>query len=176
MSNEEINFFVTIEIPKGSRVKYEYDENTNEIYVDRILPSSYVYPANYGFIKDTLSEDGDPLDILVLSDESFVPGCKIKCRPIGVLFTKDGVHMDNLKGDPKIIAVPVKNIDPKYGHVVNLNDLPYMLKDIIEDFFNNYKNNQHNAYVVTDGWGDKDTAKEIYLESIILHNSKKKVV
>jgi inorganic pyrophosphatase len=161
-------FFVTIEIPKGSRVKYEYDEETNEILVDRILPSSYVYPANYGFIKDTLAEDGDPLDILVLSNESFIPGCKIKCRPVGVLYTKDGKSMDKLKSDPKVIAVPDTKIDKHFSHVEDIEDVPLPTKEIIEDFFENYKNNQDNAYVITSGWGNKEDAEKIYIESINL--------
>lgn len=166
MSCDELNFFVTIEIPKGSRVKYEFDEETNEILVDRILPSSYVYPANYGFIKNTLAEDGDPLDILVLSNESFIPGCKIKCKAVGVLYTKDGKCMTKLKADPKIIAVPTAKIDKYFSHMNDIEDVPSLTKEIIEDFFDNYKNNQENAYVITEGWGNKENAEKLYFESI----------
>ena len=157
---------VTIEIPFNSRVKYEFDEDTKELYVDRILPSSYVYPANYGFVENTLSEDNDPLDVLVLSDESFIPGSKIKCNFIGVLYTRDGKNKDNLQNDPKIIAVPITKVDAKFSEYKDINDLPTVTKNIIEDFFTNYKNNQQNAVVETMGWDNNIVAYKIYKESI----------
>jgi inorganic pyrophosphatase len=123
---------VIIEIPQGSRNKYEYDHSTNAIRLDRVLHSSVHYPTDYGFIPHTLSEDGDPIDVLVLVYEPTFPGCHLFARPIGVL------HMVDDKGpDEKILAVPVG--DPRFDDIFDLSDLHnHWLKEI-ENFFATYK-------------------------------------
>ena len=121
-----------IEIPKGSRNKYEYDQATKAIKFDRMLFSSVHYPSDYGFIPETLAEDGDPLDVLVLVTEPTFPGCMIESRPIGLFKMFDEKGVDN-----KILCVPVK--DPLWNHIHTLNDVaPHLLKEI-EHFFKIYK-------------------------------------
>ena len=123
---------VFVEIPKGSRTKYELDKRTGRIRLDRVLFSSVHYPADYGFITDTLAGDGDPLDALVVVEEPTFPGCILPARPIGVLFMRDA------KGpDEKIIAVPVG--DPRFDQVRELKDLARHWRLEIEDFFATYK-------------------------------------
>jgi inorganic pyrophosphatase len=121
-----------IEIPQGSRNKYEYDPKTGRIRLDRVLYSSVHYPADYGFVLDTLAPDGDPLDILVIVQEPTFPGCIVPARPVG------GLDMTDEKGkDFKILAVPVG--DPRFDHVVELTDLGEHWPKEIETFFATYK-------------------------------------
>lgn len=141
---------VFIEIPKGSKIKYEHDLHTHMIRVDRILQSAYVYPYNYGYIPNTMSEDGDPTDVMVLGDYSLLPGCNIKCRVIGALMTYDNSNIhDKLLSDPKIIAVPIDSIDPSFKDMI---DVPINVKNIIHDFFSNYKNNEPTKKVMVTDW------------------------
>lgn len=149
-------FDVIIEIPKGSRVKYERDEESGLIYVDRILQSAYVYPFNYGYIPNTLSEDGDPVDVMVLGEYAFFPGCAIKCRIIGGLDTYDGKVTDSkLKRDPKLIAVPVDKVDVSFKGV---EEVPDYTKRVISDFFSNYKKNEVIKIVKVGNWMNKTDA------------------
>ena len=145
-----------IEIPKSSKVKYEYDKDTGLMYVDRILHSSVVYPHNYGFIPETLAEDNDPLDILVIMREKLIPGCVLKTRIIGVL------HMiDNGEQDDKIIAVHEK--DPEYASCYDIDDLyPHLLVEI-RTFFEDYKKNENKKVQVT-GYGNATVAKKLIIE------------
>lgn len=147
-SPEEIN--VIIEIPKLSRIKYELDKETGLIHVDRVLYSPMHYPANYGFVPQTLWDDGDPLDVLVMSHEPFVPGCLVKARPIGVMeMTDDG------DSDAKILAVPVK--DPRFSRIKDIQDLePHTLEEI-KHFFKVYKELQQKEVIVAE-WRNKDEA------------------
>ena len=110
---EEVD--VIIEISKGGHIKYEYDKDRNMLICDRILHTPMKYPFNYGFVPNTLSEDGDPLDVVVLMDDELVPGCLIKCKVLGYLDTKDDAG-----NDPKIIVCPVKKVDPMWKNVDNL--------------------------------------------------------
>ena len=126
------DFIAVIEIPKGSKQKYEIDESTGLLRLDRILYTSTHYPANYGFIPRTLAADGDPLDVLVLCSETLVPMCMVQCFPIGILSMKD----DN-KNDEKIIAVPFK--DPQMSDYQDLKDLPPHVYNEMEHFFSVYK-------------------------------------
>ena len=130
--NDQSTVVAFIEIPRGSRNKYEYDEATGRFHLDRVLYSSVHYPTDYGFIPDTLAEDGDHLDILVLMQEPSFPGCIIEARPIG------GLDMSDEKGsDFKVLAVPVG--DPRYQHVTDLSHLgDHWLREI-ETFFATYK-------------------------------------
>tara|TARA_B110000003_G_scaffold259334_1_gene279227 strand:- start:12729 stop:13241 length:513 start_codon:yes stop_codon:yes gene_type:complete len=147
-------FDVLIEIPKGSRNKYEYDFKLKKIRFDRMLFSSMMYPADYGFVPETLALDGDPLDVLVLGHEPTFPMCVMEVRPIGVF------HMTDEKGpDEKIICVPLS--DPIWSKRMDLKDLnPHRLKEI-EHFFQVYKDLEDKK-VDVGGWGDAEEAAEIY--------------
>jgi inorganic pyrophosphatase len=151
-------FDVLIEIPKGSRNKYEYDFELNKIRFDRMLFSSMMYPADYGFIPETLALDGDPLDVLVLSTMPTIPMCVIEVKPIGVF------NMSDEKGpDEKVICVPVS--DPIWNKYNNLTDLnPHLIKEI-EHFFRVYKDLEEKE-VIVDGWGDNKAAFAILNECI----------
>ncbi|HZJ83694.1 MAG TPA: inorganic diphosphatase [Clostridia bacterium] len=144
---------VMIEIPKGSRNKYEYDEERKVIRFDRMLFSPVHYPADYGFIPNTLALDGDPLDALVLVWESTFPGCLIEAFPIGLF-----MMVDEKGEDEKILCVP-KN-DPLWNHVRELEDVPPHLLREIEHFFTIYKDLEHKE-VTIDGWRNKDSALEV---------------
>jgi inorganic pyrophosphatase len=144
---------VVVEIPKGSRNKYEFDHTTGRIRLDRVLYSSVHYPADYGFIEDTLAGDGDPLDALVLLEEPTFPGCLIACRPIGVFLMHDE------KGeDEKILCVPPA--DPTWNHVTELEELPPHLLREIEHFFQTYKDLEGKP-TATFGWQGRVEAEEV---------------
>jgi len=150
---EEVN--VLIEIPMNSGVKYELDKETGVLFVDRILYTSMVYPFNYGFVPGTLEEDGDPVDVLVISQDQLLPGSVIRVRPIGVLETQDE------KGfDAKIVAVPADKIDPRYKNVRDIADLPDALKERIEHFFAHYKELEKGKWVKVIGWKNREFALE----------------
>ncbi len=148
-----MTFDVLIEIPKGSRNKYEYDFQLKKIRFDRMLFSSMMYPADYGFMPETLALDGDPLDVLVLVTEPTFPGCVMEVKPIGVF------HMTDEKGpDEKIICVPVS--DPVASKFEDLGDLnPHLVLEI-EHFFKVYKDLEKKK-VAVGGWGDVKEAEEI---------------
>ena len=152
-------FDVLIEIPRGSRNKYEYDFDLKRMRFDRMLFSSMMYPADYGFMPETLALDGDPLDVLVLVTEPTFPGCVIEVKPIGVF------HMADEKGpDEKVICVPIS--DPIANNVNDLNELnPHLIKEI-EHFFQVYKDLEEKK-VDVGGWGDVNEAKEIVSKCII---------
>lgn len=159
MSTDKITSFdVLIEIPKGSRNKYEYDFKLKKLRYDRMIFSSMMYPADYGFIPETLALDGDPLDVLVLVTEPTFPGCVMEVKPIGVF------HMADEKGpDEKVICVPIS--DPIANSVTDLSDLnPHLLKEI-EHFFKVYKDLEKKK-VDVGGWGDVHEAKEIIRKCI----------
>lgn len=159
-------FPVVIEVPKGSKIKYELDKESGLIKVDRILFSSVHYPANYGFIPQTFCDDKDPLDVLVLGQETVVPLCIMKARPIGVMRM-----VDQGEGDDKIIAVHVD--DPEYSHYKSIHELPpHRIKEI-RRFFEDYKILEGKKVVVED-FADRDTAMRIVSESISLYQREKK--
>lgn len=150
-------FPVMIEIPKGSRNKYEYDSERRVLKFDRMLFSSMHYPSDYGFFPDTLSEDGDPLDALVLVWEPTFPGCLIDVKPVGVFKMRDE------KGpDEKILCVPIS--DPLWNHIEELKDVPPHLLKEIEHFFTVYKDLESKK-VVVDGWEGRDLALSLIKES-----------
>ncbi|MFD2828007.1 inorganic diphosphatase [Leeuwenhoekiella polynyae] len=159
MTADSISTFdVLIEIPKGSRNKYEYDFKLKKIRYDRMIFSSMMYPADYGFIPETLALDGDPLDVLVLVTEPTFPGCVMEVKPIGVF------HMTDEKGpDEKIICVPVS--DPNASRLEDLSDLnPHLIKEI-GHFFQVYKDLEKKK-VDVGGFGDVNEAKEIIKQCI----------
>ncbi len=159
---DELN--VIIEIPKLSRIKYELDKETGLIMVDRVLYSPMHYPTNYGFTPQSLWADGDPLDVLVMSHEPFVPGCLVKVRPIGVMeMTDDG------DSDAKILAVPIK--DPRYNMIQDIADLdPHTLEEI-KHFFKVYKDLQNKEVLVAD-WRNKAEAQKDIEKSFKLYKEK----
>lgn len=159
------SFDVLIEIPKGSRNKYEYDFDLKKIRYDRMIFSSMMYPADYGFIPETLALDGDPLDALVLVTEPTFPGCVMEVKPIGVF------HMTDEKGpDEKIICVPVS--DPVWSKVNDLEELNPHLKKEIEHFFKVYKDLERKK-VDVGGFGNLKEAKETVLTSLARYEKSK---
>lgn len=157
---------VIVEIPKLSRVKYELDKDTGLIKYDRVLYSPMHYPANYGFVPQTLWEDGDPLDVLVLGDEPLVPGCIVEARPIGVLDMIDGGE-----GDAKVLAVPTS--DPRWKSTKDISDLEPHLLEEIKHFFTVYKDLQMKKVEVGD-WKGKDEAIKAVEQSIDLYQKEYK--
>lgn len=150
---EEIN--VIIEIPEGSLVKYEMDKESGMIMVDRFVRTTMGYPANYGFIPNTMSGDGDPVDVLVLCKQPLLPNTMISCYPIALLEMEDEAGMD-----AKVIAVPSEKSDPEWGIYKNLTDLPQVTKAKIDHFFNYYKELEkaQGKWVKVKGWKDKSAA------------------
>jgi inorganic pyrophosphatase len=145
-------FTAVIEIPKGSRNKYEYDHETKAIKLDRFLFASMVYPTDYGFIPDTLSLDGDPLDVMVCVSEPTFPGCVIEVKPIALF------RMEDDKGvDDKVLAVPCS--DPTWNQLSTLEDLNQQLQDEIAHFFSVYKDLEQKA-VKVHGWFSREDAIE----------------
>ena len=150
---DEIN--VIIEIPAFSEpVKYEFDKDTHLLVVDRFMGTAMQYPANYGFVPDTLSEDGDPVDVLVVTPFPLRHGAVIRSRPIGVLNMSDESGID-----AKIIAVPVDKLTPLYTHVKEATDLPELLLKQISHFFEHYKDLEKGKWVKIEGWADAKAAK-----------------
>lgn len=147
-----------IEVPKGSQNKYELDKEQGVIKLDRVLFSPMFYPADYGFLPETLGGDGDPLDVLVMVSNPLFPGCVVDVRPIGVLdMTDDKGH------DEKILAVAKD--DPRFKHVNDLVDVPEHIKNEISHFFESYKVLEKKITKI-DGWSDKAKAVEVINESI----------
>ena len=152
--NEDVE--VLIEIPRGSRNKYEYDEETGVVRLDRVLYSSVHYPTDYGLIPHTRAPDGDHLDVLVVVEEPTFPGCRLRARPIGVLAMRDEKGLDH-----KIIAVPVA--DPRFEGIRDLRDLqPHWLREI-ENFFATYKTLERLETEI-EGWSGREEAWRVIRE------------
>ncbi len=155
------NLLMMVEIPKGSRNKYEYNKEDNHFYLDRMLFSAVHYPADYGFIPNTLAEDGDPLDALVLVGEATFPGCFIHVNPVGVF------DMWDEKGpDKKLLCVPIN--DPQWNWVQSLSDVPSHLLQEVTHFFEIYKNLEKKKTRVGD-WHDRDCAIAIIKDAVQRH-------
>ena len=151
-----------IEVPLGGEpIKYELDKASGAMFVDRFLYTSMRYPCNYGFIPHTLSNDGDPTDILVVGQRALMPGSVVRARPVGVLMMEDESGMDE-----KILAVPISKLDPTFESVKDINDVPDMLKQRINHFFEHYKQLEKNKWVKIVGWENAEKAKEIIEEAI----------
>ena len=154
--------YVVIEIPKGGSVKYEVDTKNDILYADRILPTSIVYPCNYGFIPNTMeSNSDDPVDVFLVENESLYPFSVIAAHPLGVILTEDQDGDDN-----KIIAVPDSRIGPEFANLATLSDIPIQFRKKLEYFVNHHKDLEEGKFVQLTGWGDKDLATKIIQESI----------
>ncbi len=149
------DIYVVIEIPANSSpVKYEIDKDADALFVDRFMASPMFYPANYGYINNTLADDGDALDVLVVTPYPVVPGSVIRCRPVGVLNMTDEAGED-----AKLLAVPHEKLTQAYNDVHDITDLPEMLRSRIKEFFENYKNLEKGKWVKVESWEGVDAAK-----------------
>jgi inorganic pyrophosphatase len=157
---EDIN--VIVEIPQGGEpVKYELDKETGALFVDRFLHTAMFYPGNYGFIPHTLSEDGDPIDVMVVGPVPVVPGAVVRCRPVG------GLLMEDESGpDEKIIAVPVDSLHPFYTNVRSHEDLPPILCEQIAHFFTHYKDLEKGKWVKVARWVGPEEAGALIVAAI----------
>lgn len=157
---EDINVIVEVQIG-GEPVKYEMDKKSGTLIVDRILYTSMRYPGNYGFVPHTLSDDGDPVDVLIANHRPLVPGCVVNCRPIGVL------HMTDEQGeDEKIIAVPSPKISQMFEDTRTIDDLPRIFLDKTAHFFERYKDLEGDKWVKINGWGGVDDAQKSIAKAI----------
>ncbi|WP_019994815.1 inorganic diphosphatase [Aureimonas ureilytica] len=157
---EDIN--VIIEVPVGGHpIKYEMDKESGALFVDRFLYTPMTYPGNYGFVPHTLSDDGDPIDVLVCSTRPLFPGCVINCRPIGVLKMEDNSGVDE-----KVIAVPSPKLTQRYIKVEEYTDLPEITLKQIEHFFEHYKDLEPGKWVKIGGWGDAAEARKLITEAV----------
>jgi len=153
---------VIIEIPlHGLPVKYEVNKDSGALFVDRFLSTSMVYPINYGYIPQTLSEDGDPVDVMVLTPTPVVHGSVIRVRTIGMLQMTDESGVD-----AKLLAVPISKLCKDYDHIQSHNDLPKALLDRIAHFFTHYKDLEEGKWVKVGGWADRDAAHQEIVQSI----------
>ncbi|MEM8793100.1 MAG: inorganic diphosphatase [Pseudomonadota bacterium] len=161
-SNPPDDVNVIIEVPIGGEpIKYELDKDSGTLFVDRFLYTPMRYPGNYGFVPHTLSDDGDPIDVLVANTRPLVPGCVINVRPIGVLV------MEDEKGqDEKIVAVPSSKITRRHEKIENFSDLPEITRQQINHFFEHYKDLEPGKWVKVETWGDHNRAREMIQEAI----------
>lgn len=157
---------VIIEVPVGGEpIKYELDKDAGALVVDRFLYTPMRYPGNYGFIPHTLSEDGDPADVLICNTRPIAPGAIINCRPIGVLVMEDDGGQDE-----KILAVPSGHISQRYVNVKNYTDLPEISRKQIEHFFEHYKDLEPGKWVKIHQWGSDNEARRLIDEAIQRHH------
>jgi inorganic pyrophosphatase len=155
------DILVYVEISKGTNIKYEFDHNLNSLICDRVLFTPFMYPFNYGFVPNTLSGDGDPIDVLIYMEESLIPGSYIRCRIIGALQTEDD------KGnDVKLIAVPSKKVSPHEEHIESITDLPQIFLEKVKYFYKHYKDLENKEVKIGD-FLNKQQALEILEKSKI---------
>jgi inorganic pyrophosphatase len=149
------DIYVVIEIPANSSpVKYEIDKDADALFVDRFMASPMFYPANYGYINNTLADDGDALDVLVVTPYPVIPGSVIRCRPVGVLNMTDEAGED-----AKLLAVPHEKLTQAYKDIRDISDLPELLLNQIKEFFENYKNLEKGKWVKVESWEGAESAK-----------------
>ena len=155
------DFNVVIEIPlRGDPIKYEVDKETGAMFVDRFMNTAMHYPCNYGYIPDTLSDDGDPVDVLVVTGVPIITGSVVRCRPIGML-----AMTDEAGEDAKILAVPVDKLSSMYKDIKKPEDFPEVLLKQITHFFEHYKDLEAGKWVKVQGWRDADVAREEIMSS-----------
>ena len=153
---------VIIEVPIGGEpIKYEMDKAAGTLVVDRFLHTPMRYPGNYGFVPHTLSDDGDPIDVLVANTRPILPGAVINVRPIGVLKMNDDGG-----GDEKIIAVPVPRLTKRYENIHDFTDLPAITREQIQHFFEHYKDLEPGKWVKMIGWGNAAEARQLIVDAI----------
>jgi inorganic pyrophosphatase len=157
---EDINVIIEVAIG-GEPIKYEMDKEAGTLVVDRFLYTPMRYPGNYGFVPHTLSDDGDPIDVLVANTRPIVPGAVINVRPVGVLKMQDDGG-----GDEKIIAVPSPKLTQRYVNVRNYTDMPTITLEQIQHFFEHYKDLEPGKWVKLLGWGDAAEAKRLIVDAI----------
>jgi inorganic pyrophosphatase len=163
------DIYVVIEIPQNADpIKYEIDKASGAIFVDRFMSTPMFYPCNYGYINNTLSLDGDPVDVLVPTPYPLIPGSVIRCRPVGVLKMSDEAGQD-----AKLVAVPHSKLTKQYEHINDVDDLPELLKAQIRHFFERYKELEAGKWVKVEGWGNKaDAIAEIEASVVRYEESK----
>jgi len=154
-------YHAIIEIPIGSSAKYEFRSELGLIEVDRFNYTAFSFPFNYGFIPGTMSQDNDPIDIVVISSQPILQGCLVQVRLLGTLLTEDEEGID-----PKIIALPKAKVDPFYKEIQSLDDLPAGVKDRIKHFYENYKSLEPGKWVKIQGWQSREEAEKIVGEGI----------
>jgi inorganic pyrophosphatase len=157
---EDVNVIIEVAVG-GHPIKYEMDKEAGALIVDRFLYTPMTYPGNYGFVPHTLSEDGDPIDVLVCNTRPLVPGCVINVRPIGVMIMEDDGGQDE-----KIIAVPSHKLTQRYDKVLNYTDMPEITLKQIEHFFEHYKDLEPGKWVKIGGWQDVTVAKRLIGEAV----------
>jgi inorganic pyrophosphatase len=157
---QDVNVIIEVAIG-GEPIKYEMDKEAGTLVVDRFLYTPMRYPGNYGFVPHTLSDDGDPIDVLVANTRPIAPGAVINVRPVGVL-----KMMDESGGDEKIIAVPSPKLTQRYVNVQNYTDLPSITLEQIQHFFEHYKDLEPGKWVKMQGWGDAAEAKALIMEAV----------
>ncbi|MGF1697390.1 inorganic diphosphatase [Vibrio lamellibrachiae] len=150
------DLYVIIEIPANADpIKYEVDKDSGAVFVDRFMSAPMFYPCNYGYINDTLSLDGDPVDVLVPTPFPLIPGSVIRCRPVGVLMMSD-----ESGEDAKVFAVPHSKLSKEYDDIQDVGDIPELLKAQVSHFFERYKDLEAGKWVKVDGWKDVKAARE----------------
>ncbi|MBT1444257.1 inorganic diphosphatase [Shewanella sp. JM162201] len=160
------DIYVIIEIPQNhDPIKYEVDKDSGALFVDRIMTAPMFYPCNYGYVNQTLSLDGDPVDVLVPTQYPLQPGSVIRCRPVGVL-----KMTDESGEDAKVVAVPHEKVSKEYGHIQDVNDLPALLKAQIKQFFEHYKDLEVGKWVKVESWEDAAAARAEILSSAERYN------
>lgn len=163
------DFNVVIEISMHSEpIKYEVDKESGAIFVDRFMSTAMHYPCNYGYIPHTISGDGDPVDVLVVSQFALPPGVVVRCRPIGML-----KMIDEAGEDAKLLAVPVDKLTKLYSHVKTLDDLPPSLLQQVSHFFEHYKDLEPGKFVKVEGWGDLAAAQQEIMVGVANYQSAK---
>ena len=156
---------VIIEIPANSEpVKYEVDKDTGAMFVDRFMSTAMHYPCNYGYIPHTLSNDGDPVDVMVVTPYPLISGSVVRCRPVGVL-----KMTDESGDDAKVLAVPIDKLCKSYRNATSIDDMQPMLLDQIAHFFEHYKDLDEGKWVRVEGWGSIDDAKEEIMSSVQMY-------
>ncbi|WP_207062503.1 inorganic diphosphatase [Motiliproteus sp. SC1-56] len=160
---------VIIEIPaNASPVKYEIDKDSDAIFVDRFMAAPMFYPANYGYVNNTLADDGDPLDVLVVTPHPIMTGSVIRCRPVGILNMTDEAGED-----AKLVAVPHDKLSTLYQDVKDIEDLPPLLLEQIKHFFENYKTLEKGKWVKVEGWSDAAAARDAISAAVKAYESSK---
>ncbi|KAA0873853.1 inorganic diphosphatase [Nitrincola tapanii] len=164
------DIYVVIEIPaESSPVKYEIDKDSDAVFVDRFMAAPMFYPANYGYINNTLADDGDAVDVLVITPYPVAVGSVIRCRPVGVLNMTDEAGQD-----AKLVAVPHQKLSQAYNDINDIDDLPQLTKDRIAHFFENYKKLEVGKWVKVEGWADAAAARQAIMDGVAAYEAASK--